>query len=197
MHFPSSQYYLHEPSCIVYPAKEEEEKSYALVSLSQAMADLNFVFLFFLLLSPPILSDGVLQMMGGSMNRRRSLLQAKDCPVSFENQNYTTITSKCKSPWPADLCCPALNEFACNFSQYINDESNNCAELMLTYLSAAGNYPAGLFSNECAVIHCNVSTISTNQTANGSGAPGAKDISEMYSLVTTLIVSGLAVLLFY
>ncbi|EAZ36747.1 GPI-anchored protein LLG1-like [Oryza sativa Japonica Group] len=163
------------------------------------MADLNLVFLFFLLLSPPILSDGVLQVMGTSMNRR-SLLQAKGgCPVSFENQNYTTITSKCKSPWPADLCCPALNEFACNFSQYINDESTNCAESMWVYLNAHGSYPAGLFSNECAVLDCNGnnSTISTNQTANGSGTRGAKGISEMYSLVTTLIVSGLPVLLFY
>ncbi|XP_039790038.1 GPI-anchored protein LLG1-like [Panicum virgatum] len=95
------------------------------------------------------LSDGVFQVTAGSTGR--SLLQAKkDCPVSFEFQNYTIITSKCKGPkFPASQCCAALKEFACPFYMYLNDDSNSCASTMFTYINLNGKYPPGLFSSEC------------------------------------------------
>jgi len=97
----------------------------------------------------PFLSDGVFLATAGSTGR--SLLQAKkDCPVSFEFQNYTIITSKCKGPkFPASQCCAALKEFACPFYMYLNDDSNSCASTMFTYINLNGKYPPGLFSSEC------------------------------------------------
>ncbi|GJM86676.1 hypothetical protein PR202_ga02560 [Eleusine coracana subsp. coracana] len=72
------------------------------------------------------------------------------CPVNFEFQNYTIITSKCKGPkFPADKCCSAFLEFACPFRDYINDESNDCASTMFSYINLYGKYPPGLFANEC------------------------------------------------
>lgn len=97
----------------------------------------------------PFLSDSMFQPSAGSTGR--SLLQAtKSCPVNFEFQNYTIITSKCKGPkFPASQCCPALKEFACPFNTYINDESNDCASTMFSYINLYGKYPPGLFSSEC------------------------------------------------
>ncbi|CAO2813160.1 unnamed protein product [Amaranthus hypochondriacus] len=81
----------------------------------------------------------------------RSLLQAqKPCPVNFEGQNYTIITSQCKGPkYSADVCCKAFKEFACPFSEELNDQSNNCASTMFSYINLYGKYPPGIFANEC------------------------------------------------
>ncbi|KAJ8421620.1 hypothetical protein Cgig2_013482 [Carnegiea gigantea] len=73
-----------------------------------------------------------------------------DCPVNFENQNYTIITSKCKGPkYTADLCCSAFKEFACPFAEQINDMSTNCADTMFSYINLYGKYPPGIFANLC------------------------------------------------
>ena len=54
-----------------------------------------------------------------------------DCPVSFQDANYTVITSRCKGPlYQPTLCCGALKDFACPYSTYINDVSTNCAATM-------------------------------------------------------------------
>ncbi|XP_015693918.1 GPI-anchored protein LLG1-like [Oryza brachyantha] len=159
----------------------------------------NFVFLFFLLLSPPILSDGMLQVMsGGSMIRRNLLQTKKDCPVNFGTQNYSGITSSCKSPWPPDLCCPPFTEFACNFTQYLNDGSNSCAETMFSYLNLIGGYPPDLFASECRGdkdgLPCNVSG-SSDQTGSGGSSGAHGSMPEMCSLVMTLTVSGLGMMM--
>uniref|UniRef100_A0ACD5YY93 Uncharacterized protein n=1 Tax=Avena sativa TaxID=4498 RepID=A0ACD5YY93_AVESA len=97
----------------------------------------------------PFISDGVFQGSAGSTGR--SLLQAKkSCPMNFEFQNYTIITSQCKGPkFPAKNCCDAFKEFACPFTTYINDESNDCASTMFSYINLYGKYPPGLFAHEC------------------------------------------------
>ncbi|EAY87333.1 hypothetical protein OsI_08737 [Oryza sativa Indica Group] len=97
----------------------------------------------------PFISDSVF--LGSVGSTGRSLLQAKkNCPVNFEFQNYTIITSKCKGPrFPAKQCCDAFKEFACPFNEYINDESNDCASTMFSYINLYGKYPPGLFANEC------------------------------------------------
>ncbi|KAL4618350.1 hypothetical protein ACB092_06G003900 [Castanea dentata] len=81
----------------------------------------------------------------------RNLLQAKKaCPVNFEFLNYTIITSKCKGPnYPAALCCGSFKEFACPYAEVINDLTNDCATTMFSYINLYGNYPPGLFANEC------------------------------------------------
>lgn len=78
------------------------------------------------------------------------LFKSADCPVSFESKNYTIFTSKCKGPvYPADQCCSAFVEFACPFASDLNNLSNNCAAVMFSYINGIGNYPPGLFANEC------------------------------------------------
>ncbi|XP_057863947.1 GPI-anchored protein LLG2 [Cryptomeria japonica] len=81
----------------------------------------------------------------------RSLLQTKtNCPVDFERQNYTILTSQCKGPdYLPKLCCAAFKQFACKFAQYINDLSNECADTMFSYINLHGKYPPGLFANTC------------------------------------------------
>ena len=72
------------------------------------------------------------------------------CPVNFEFQNYTVITSQCKGPqYPPTTCCAAFKEFACPFSDVLNDLTNDCATTMFSYINLYGKYPAGLFSSEC------------------------------------------------
>lgn len=73
-----------------------------------------------------------------------------DCPVNFENQNYTIITSKCKGPnYPGKSCCNALKDFACPFADAINDLKNDCATTMFSYINIYGKYPPGLFASQC------------------------------------------------
>jgi hypothetical protein len=70
--------------------------------------------------------------------------------VSFEDANFTIVTSRCKGPlYQPSLCCDALKEFACPYATYINDISNNCAPTMFSYLNLYGKYPPGLFANTC------------------------------------------------
>ncbi|PWA68972.1 hypothetical protein CTI12_AA300790 [Artemisia annua] len=72
------------------------------------------------------------------------------CPLNFEFMNYTIITSQCKGPrYPAKLCCDAFNDFACPYSDELNDLSNKCQTLMFSYINVYGNYPLGLFSRRC------------------------------------------------
>lgn len=72
------------------------------------------------------------------------------CGVDFENQNYTILTSQCKGPqYPPKVCCEAFKEFACPFSDEINDMTTDCATVMFSYINIYGKYPPGLFANEC------------------------------------------------
>ncbi|PUZ77403.1 hypothetical protein GQ55_1G368000 [Panicum hallii var. hallii] len=137
----------------------------------------------------PFLSDGVFQVTAGSTGR--SLLQAKkDCPVSFEFQNYTIITSKCKGPkFPASQCCSALKEFACPFYMYLNDDSNSCASTMFTYINLYGKYPPGLFSSECKEGKLGLSCADVPQrdisTANG----GQHSLLGWITVMSVVVVS--------
>lgn len=109
-------------------------------------------FLFMLLVglaaSASFISDSVLSSHGSV---GRNLLQTrKACTVNFEFMNYTIITSKCKGPqYPAKLCCDALKEFACPYTEEINDATNDCASTMFSYINLYGKYPPGLFASEC------------------------------------------------
>lgn len=68
----------------------------------------------------------------------------------MEAQNYTILTSKCKGPkYPPSICCEALLEFCCGFVDELNDMTNNCAETMFSYINLYGQYPPGLFANQC------------------------------------------------
>ncbi|KAF6145957.1 hypothetical protein GIB67_033316 [Kingdonia uniflora] len=79
-------------------------------------------------------------------NKRANL----SCPINFEFQNYTIITSQCKGPrYPANLCCAALKEISCPFAEQLNDLTNDCASTMFSYINLYGKYPPGLFASEC------------------------------------------------
>lgn len=72
------------------------------------------------------------------------------CPVNFEFLNYTVITSQCKGPhYPADRCCAAFKNFACPYTEVLNDLTNDCASTMFSYINLYGKYPPGLFASEC------------------------------------------------
>ncbi|CAL1406578.1 unnamed protein product [Linum trigynum] len=81
----------------------------------------------------------------------RVLLQLKKaCNVSFQDMDYTILTTQCKGPlYPKNQCCDALKQFACPYTNEINDASTNCAETMFSYINLYGKYPAGLFANTC------------------------------------------------
>lgn len=122
----------------------------------------------------------------------RNLLQAKTgCPVNFEFQNYTIITSQCKGPqYPPSLCCKAFKEFACPFVDEVNDLSNDCATTMFSYINLYGKYPPGLFASECREgkegLACPAQAPS--QSANASGSPMTGKPSKALILGTTFMV---------
>ncbi|KAK9733184.1 hypothetical protein RND81_04G049500 [Saponaria officinalis] len=119
------------------------------------------------------------------LSTSRALLQAqKPCPINFENQNYTIITSRCKGPrYPATTCCDAFKNFACQFADQLNDLTNQCAQTMFSYINLNGGYPPGLFANECKDskrgLECGVVA---------SGAP-ANAIPHSWSLLSFLSAS--------
>ncbi|XP_074592126.1 GPI-anchored protein LLG1-like [Curcuma longa] len=119
--------------------------------------------------------------------RGRSLLQATtSCPVSFEFMNYTIITSRCKGPlYPADQCCGALADFACPYSVEINDLTNNCAQIMFSYIHNYGNYPPGLFANEC---HGGKLGISCTASAPQSQISSSTDHKNQQSLISLALL---------
>ncbi|CAO2836102.1 unnamed protein product [Amaranthus hypochondriacus] len=102
-----------------------------------------YLLLLFLLLSFPSAS--------ALSSTSRTLLQAQQgCPVNFENLNYTIITSRCKGPrYPPKICCDAFRDLACPYAVQLNDQTNNCATTMFSYINLNGHYPPGLFGNEC------------------------------------------------
>nr|6A5E_C Chain C, GPI-anchored protein LLG2 [Arabidopsis thaliana]6A5E_D Chain D, GPI-anchored protein LLG2 [Arabidopsis thaliana] len=72
------------------------------------------------------------------------------CKEDFANKNYTIITSRCKGPnYPANVCCSAFKDFACPFAEVLNDEKNDCASTMFSYINLYGRYPPGIFANMC------------------------------------------------
>ncbi|OWM78645.1 hypothetical protein CDL15_Pgr002816 [Punica granatum] len=112
------------------------------------------VVLFFLLAecssSFPSLSDGIFENQESGARTRALLQIKKSCPVDFEHQNYTIITSQCRRPkFPANNCCTAFKEFACPYAVELNDLTNDCATIMFSYIRTYGNYPPGLFANKC------------------------------------------------
>ncbi|XP_045818166.1 GPI-anchored protein LLG3-like [Trifolium pratense] len=109
---------------------------------------LSFFLLATLVSSSPFISDDIFEY---SATNGRVLLQAKKaCSVDFENQNYTILTSQCKGPqYPPKVCCDAFKQFACPFSEQINDMTTDCATVMFSYINIYGKYPPGLFANEC------------------------------------------------
>ncbi|XP_009794220.1 GPI-anchored protein LLG1-like [Nicotiana sylvestris] len=112
-----------------------------------------FLFLFFLLVglaspSPFYIKNDVLE---ARVQTGRALLQQQgNCPVDFEKENYTIVTSQCKGPhYNETLCCNAFKQLACNHMDEINDVQNGCATIMFNYINLYGKYPPGLFANMC------------------------------------------------
>ncbi|KAI5001977.1 hypothetical protein ZWY2020_026627 [Hordeum vulgare] len=125
----------------------------------------------------------------------RSLLQTKnDCPISFEIQNYTILTSKCKAPYYPPLeCCDAFKEFACPFAVYINNQSTNCGDTMFSYIIIRG-YPKGLFADECLNGKEGVSCEGIPEI--GTDVPSGGRLVQGVSSYLVLLLCGLGALLF-
>nr|BAK01382.1 predicted protein [Hordeum vulgare subsp. vulgare] len=141
----------------------------------------------------PFMSDIVYQASTGSTGR--SLLQTEnDCPISFEIQNYTILTSKCKAPYYPPLeCCDAFKEFACPFAVYINNQSTNCGDTMFSYIIIRG-YPKGLFADECLNGKEGVSCEGIPEI--GTDVPSGGRLVQGVSSYLVLLLCGLGALLF-
>ncbi|PHT35659.1 hypothetical protein CQW23_23359 [Capsicum baccatum] len=114
---------------------------------------LFFLFLFFLFVglsssSPSYIKDDVFE---ARIQTGRALLQQQgNCPIDFERENYTIITSQCKGPnYNSTICCNAFKQLACKHAKELNNVQNGCAVTMFNYINLYGKYPPGLFSNMC------------------------------------------------
>ncbi|CAL1365724.1 unnamed protein product [Linum trigynum] len=105
--------------------------------------------------------------------------------------NYTIITSQCKGPsYPPKECCSAFKDFACPYSDVINDLTNDCASTMFSYINLYGKYPPGLFASECREDKQGLScpALSPSQSANDSGSHDLRARSALLILSTALLV---------
>ncbi|KAL6521742.1 GPI-anchored protein llg1 [Orobanche gracilis] len=94
------------------------------------------------------ISDDIIMLQ--ALTERRLLQAKKPCPVDFEYQNYSIITSKCRGPeYQVIPCCSAFKEFACPFVDDLDDLTNDCASRMFSYINLNGQYPPGLFASLC------------------------------------------------
>ena len=110
------------------------------------------------------------------------------CNVSFENLDYSVLTDKCKGPqYPAKSCCDAFKEFACPFSDAINDLETDCASTMFSYINLYGKYPPGLFANECREDKNGLDCQNVEQSKK-SGVQIAATQSSLLTLTAGLIV---------
>lgn len=152
------------------------------------------VFLLFLsLASSTFINDAIFD---SHRSTGRSLLQTqKNCPINFENQNYTIITSQCKGPkYSADTCCKSFKEFACPFADELNDMTNNCASTMFSYINLYGKYPPGIFANECREgkngLQCDEnSSNAVSKNSKSSSAHTTNVMSPMVVILATSLVS--------
>ncbi|KAG8386563.1 hypothetical protein BUALT_Bualt03G0161300 [Buddleja alternifolia] len=148
--------------------------------------------LFTALSASTFISDGVF---GSSVLSERRLLQAKKpCPVNFEFQNYTIITSRCKGPaYPPQLCCSALKDFACPYVDELNDLTNDCASTMFSYINLYGKYPPGLFASECREgklgLECPALPPSSSQSERANSNSGAQIICDLLPVLLLTMAS--------
>ncbi|KAK4439636.1 GPI-anchored protein LLG1 [Sesamum alatum] len=150
------------------------------LSLSTALSASTFI------------SDGIF---GSSVLSERRLLQAKKpCPVNFEFQNYTIITSRCKGPqYPPKLCCSAFVDFACPFADEINDLTNDCASTMFSYINLYGKYPPGLFASECrdgkSGLECPAPPPGESEKATANNNSGSPMICNFFPVLMLTVAS--------
>ncbi|KAF3510478.1 hypothetical protein F2Q69_00001179 [Brassica cretica] len=69
---------------------------------------------------------------------------------SFISDGVFGSQALCKGPkFPVKECCSAFLDFACPYTEQLNDLSNDCATTMFSYINLYGKYPPGLFANQC------------------------------------------------
>lgn len=115
------------------------------------------------------------------------------CPINFEFQNYSIITNDCRGPrYPADACCPAFKNFACPFSDELNDLTNDCASTMFSYINLHGRYPPGLFASECREgkegLECTNTTSSAQADSSSSNGRLRFDSSSLLAIGAAFFV---------
>ncbi|CAD5168041.1 unnamed protein product [Musa acuminata subsp. malaccensis] len=142
------------------------------------------------------ISDTVFELHGSA---GRSLLQAKtSCPIDLEGMNSTIITGKCKGPqYPANLCCAAFKELACPFADQLNDETNDCASTMFSYINLYGKYPPGLFASECREGKEGLACPATPPESEDGNASADFTSQTLASLLTLLICAMVLVFLLH
>ncbi|KAJ0263239.1 GPI-anchored protein LORELEI [Hirschfeldia incana] len=121
-----------------------------------------------------------------SVSERKLLNAKKQCEVDFESKNYTDLTRQCRGPtYPAKECCAAFKQFACPYAHQINDLNTDCAKIMFSYITVHGNYPLGLFANECQETREGL-VCHSPPNLNASNAPH-HDITLLVSAATAIL----------
>lgn len=124
-----------------------------------------------------------------------SCVLSAGCPENFEFKNYTIITSQCKGPhYLAAPCCAAFKEFACPYSELLNDLTNDCASTMFSYINLYGRYPPGLFASECREGKQGLACPATPPTSVADDKSGSEIFC--YPFLLQLVVAGVLALLF-
>ncbi|KAF5756034.1 putative GPI-anchored protein LORELEI [Helianthus annuus] len=127
----------------------------------------------------------------------RNLLQQKEsCPVNFENENYTIITSQCKGPvYKRDLCCNSFLQIACPHWEQVNDEKTNCASTLFSYINLYGKYPPGLFASMCKGGKDGLSCDNVDKSANHKANNGPAAVTPVHSPVLLITIGLLGFIL--
>lgn len=168
----------------------KEQQHWSWISSSGLTSAIFVCFILFTSIPSATPTSLSVEIMEPRLTTGRSLLQAqKGCPVNFENLNYTIITSKCKGPkYPAKLCCDAFKGFACPYADQLNDQTNNCATTMFSYINLYGKYPPGLFANECRDSKRGLECTDAQSKAQISSATPSSSLFSLFSLsIATLL----------
>lgn len=120
-----------------------------------------------------------------------------ECPINFEIQNYTIITSQCKPKYKSEDCCPAFEQFACPFREDLNDLRNDCATTMFNYIYL-NKIPRGLLNSLCGQVNdgvtCPASPPLQSETAAAADAsttarPAASLVFALLTVITFLFIN--------
>ncbi|MFS8024253.1 putative GPI-anchored protein LORELEI [Helianthus anomalus] len=118
------------------------------------------------------------------------------CPVNFENENYTIITSQCKGPvYKRDLCCNSFLQIACPHWEQVNDEKTNCASTLFSYINLYGKYPPGLFASMCKGGKDGLSCDNVDKSANHKANNGPAAVTSVHSSMLLITIGLLGFIL--
>ncbi|RWV87905.1 hypothetical protein GW17_00050055 [Ensete ventricosum] len=77
----------------------------------------------------------------------------------------------------------AFKELACPYADQLDDETNDCASTMFSYINLYGKYPPGLFASECREGKEGLACPATPPTESEGGNPSAGFTTQTLALL--------------